>query len=92
VIYEVITPRWVCPTCALPLRLLYVSVYDAEGKVEAIRCDEVQCRTRHEIPRELVDVIGREADGELERTFQGGFRVGEIWQAPDDQALRSYNC
>lgn len=91
-IYEVLTSRWVCPACALPLRLQYVSIYDGEGKVEAIRCEEVQCRVGHEIPRELVDVIAREADGELERTFQGGFRIGEIWQAPDDQALKAHNC
>jgi hypothetical protein len=90
-IYEVITPRWVCPACALPLRLVYVVVYAFDGKVEAIRCEEVQCRSRHEIPRELVDVIAREADRELERTFQGGSRIGEIWQAPDDQALKAHN-
>ncbi len=90
--YEVITPRWVCPTCALPLRLVYVVTYAADGPAEAIRCEEVLCRAGHEVPRELVDVVAREADAELDRTFQGGFRVGEIWQAPDDQALKAHNC
>jgi hypothetical protein len=82
--YEIISPRWRCPECGVPVKLYFIqSAGTGEEASDEFVCNRVLCEAGHEIPEDLAQEMIGSADQEFYSAIERGAKVSEVWIAPD---------
>lgn len=84
--YEILSSRWSCPECSSGVRLLFAKSgsTDDEGSDEFV-CGRVLCEAGHELPEDLTRDVIEMADQEFYAAMERGYKISEIWMAPESQ-------